>query len=120
MPDRVFTDPPENVPIPDPEYRRRVQWRFLILYLINVVALVMVASYLSLQDVKIEQRSREFQEAVIANCVKIQENTRGFNEFIEKVQIRVGETRGMTAQEREQTIAFYEEAKQEIAECPPK
>lgn len=97
-----------------------MQWRFLILYLINVVALVMVATYLSLQDVKIEQRSREFQEAVIENCVKIQENTRGFNEFIEKVQIRIGESRNTTAQEREETIAFYEEAKQEVAECPPK
>lgn len=111
--------PPSGVPIPDPEYRRSIRWRLLILYLVDVLVLFTMFVYLTHQDAKIEQKSEEFRTAVVANCEANLRNTENLNAAIQGLIKSVETSKTLTQAEKAERIAFYKQLLGEIPECPP-
>lgn len=120
MPDKLFSDPPPGTPIPDPEYRRSIRWRLLILYLADVLVIVLMFIYLSYQDAKIEQQAEEFQAAVVTNCEANLRNTQNLNAAVQGLIRSVEQSKTLTEAEKEERIDFYKQLLGEEPECPPR
>lgn len=120
MPNKLFSDPPPGTPIPDPEYRRSIRWRLLILYLADILVLVLMFLYFDHQDRVIEDRSQEFRSAIVANCEQNLENTRNLNKAINQLIVSVQTSKTLSEAEKAERIAFYRQILAKEPVCPPR